>query len=362
MDFSHVNVAAWISSNAAWLAAALGLVLAVGFIRRAVWAVGLTMVVAAALFLSLLFALWPVRASDLAAGQSVTCGLPSPTPTPTQRPTPPPKNPPRVASGAVPAVTPSPSPEERAKRAAITAQLDDPWLRCATVFGGSFHLPFELRLFFIVALSAALGAFVHIATSFSDFLGNGAYSPRWLWWYALRVPVGVALAFMFYFAIRGGILTTTSLSTTDINPFGIAAIAGLVGLFSKQASDKLAETFSTIFKTDRGGDAARGGKIDSIVPTVDSVDPKKIRANADAVLEVTGSNFREMLDAQFPGKEKVTVWFAGNEQTDFDRADDRHLKIRITAEHVGAAGKKKLEVKNQTPAGSASVITEVTVE
>ena len=38
---------------------------------------------------------------------------------------------------------------------------------------------------------------------------------------------------------------------TDVNVYGLVAISGLVGMFSKQATNKLSELFSTRFKTDK---------------------------------------------------------------------------------------------------------------
>ena len=47
-----------------------------------------------------------------------------------------------------------------------------------------------------------------------------------------------------------------------MNPFGIAALGGLAGMFSKQATDKLNEVFSTMFKTSsNSGDNNRSGKL-----------------------------------------------------------------------------------------------------
>ena len=37
--------------------------------------------------------------------------------------------------------------------------------------------------------------------------------------------------------------------TKALSPFGIAGLSGLVGMFSKQAIDKLREVFETLFKT-----------------------------------------------------------------------------------------------------------------
>lgn len=67
----------------------------------------------------------------------------------------------------------------------------------------------------------------------------------------------MSLALVFYFVIRGGFLSTTG-GAQDINPYGIAALAGLVGMFSKQATDKLSEVFGTLFRSAPGeGDAKR---------------------------------------------------------------------------------------------------------
>lgn len=56
----------------------------------------------------------------------------------------------------------------------------------------------------------------------------------------------------------------------DISPYGIAAVAGLVGMFSKQATDKLEELFNNLFKTDTStGDGKRGDKLKSAKPVAD---------------------------------------------------------------------------------------------
>ena len=90
----------------------------------------------------------------------------------------------------------------------------------------------------------------------------------------------MALALVFYFVIRGGFLTTSG-GAKDINPYGIAALAGLVGMFSKQATDKLSEVFGTLFRAAAGeGDDKRSG---SLKPkeeaiTVTNVDPQPVVA------------------------------------------------------------------------------------
>ncbi|HEV2963198.1 MAG TPA: hypothetical protein VG649_15310 [Candidatus Angelobacter sp.] len=107
----------------------------------------------------------------------------------------------------------------------------------------------EVRYFLIVVLAGGLGSYIHTATSFADFVGNRRCYASWSWWYLLRPFIGIALSLMMYFAVRGG-LVGSSAGADSLSPHGIAAIAGLAGLFSKQATDKLREVFETLFKTD----------------------------------------------------------------------------------------------------------------
>ena len=102
-----------------------------------------------------------------------------------------------------------------------------------------------------VVLSSALGGSLHASISFTDYVGNGRLTTSWSWWYVLRGLLGTSLAVLFYFALRGGLFSANT-QTNVINPFGIAALAGLVGLFHKQATDKLRELFDTMFRTAPG--------------------------------------------------------------------------------------------------------------
>jgi hypothetical protein len=151
----------------------------------------------------------------------------------------------------------------------------------------------EERLILLVIVAGALGSYIHSATSYADFRGNRQFGPSWLLWYLLRPFIGVCLALVVYFAIRGGLLSMvlsgdTSSDPTKISPFGIAAIAGLTGMFSKQAADKLAEVFNTLFKSQ--GDASRK---DSLTPgpTITSVDPPNGPVVGGTRITIMGTGF-----------------------------------------------------------------------
>ena len=111
----------------------------------------------------------------------------------------------------------------------------------------------EQRFLLIVILAGALGSYIHTATSFADFLGNRKLFTSWAWWYLLRPFIGMALALVVYFAVRGGLIGAST-GASGLSPFGVAAIAGLSGMFSKQATDKLREVFENLFKTEKPPD------------------------------------------------------------------------------------------------------------
>jgi hypothetical protein len=107
----------------------------------------------------------------------------------------------------------------------------------------------EVDLLWLVLIAGALGSFAHGARSFVDFVGNRALRASWSAWYLMYPLIGAALALIFYLAVRGGFLTTSA--GNDVNVYGLTAISGLVGMFSKQATTKLSEVFATLFKTDK---------------------------------------------------------------------------------------------------------------
>jgi hypothetical protein len=151
-----------------------------------------------------------------------------------------------------------------------------------SLFWGALEsdLTADSALLLLVILASALGSYVHAVTSFTDYVGNRRLARSWMWWYGLRLFVGVALAILFYFAIRGGFFAADATSS-QVNPFGIAAISGLVGLFSKQATDKLREVFDTLFRTSPGGgDDQRKDSITNPRPFVAGIEPAVVSAGS----------------------------------------------------------------------------------
>jgi len=153
----------------------------------------------------------------------------------------------------------------------------------------------EERLLLLVIVAGALGSYIHSATSYVDYRGNRQFNPSWTLWYLARPLVGVCLALVVYFAVRGGLLLlvvngSAATEAKNINPFGVAAVSGLTGMFSKQASDKLAEVFNTLFKS-QGDLQRRDSLTPAPAPEIKSIDPKEGPASGGTKVTITGTGF-----------------------------------------------------------------------
>ena len=136
----------------------------------------------------------------------------------------------------------------------------EPSDRPVAILCGRWAMPREANLLVLAMVFGALGSLIHTAKSFASFAGNRSLVGSWAWWYALQPFGGMALAVLFYATIRGGLFASGS-TAAAVSPHGIAGVSGMVGMFSKQATDKLGELFSALFQT--AADAARKDKLDS---------------------------------------------------------------------------------------------------
>lgn len=187
------------------------------------------------------------------------------------------------------------------------------------LFGCRFTPPLETRLILLVLLAGAIGSYVHATSSFVDYLGNRTFISSWGWWYLLRPFIGMMLALLFYFVFRGGFVTAGTNQGGDaaaafINPFGVAALAGLVGMFSKVAADKLNEVFLTMFKpAAEHGDAQRGNKLAATaLPTISAIDPNTGPAAGGMTVTIKGMGFANGAGVTFGGVAATAVTVAGD--------------------------------------------------
>jgi hypothetical protein len=216
--------------------------------------------------------------------------------------------------------------------------------KVVNIFGFPMFWEADRQLMFMVMMAGAMGSLAHTLTSFGDYVGNRELSRNWIWFLILRVPIGMALAILFYFIIRGGLLIPTVQvtgntaghdTTTQLNPYSIAAFSALAGMFSKQATDKLAAVFDVVFTKKTNRDDALGSS-KSI-----KVDPPSLTKGKREDLTVTGTGFQKGgTKATINGKDRV-----------FDVAGETSGTVHILDDDVKEKTKLKLVITN--PNGDA---------
>jgi hypothetical protein len=249
-----------------------------------------------------------------------------------------------AGSGAAASPSPSPSPSASTDSGKTDEAVckDNEYPRPFSLFGKSFCPTLEVRLILLVMLVGAIGSYIHAASSFTDYLGNRTFVSSWVWWYLLRPFIGMLLALLFYFVFRGGFITAgvnseVAPATAYINPFGIAAMAGLVGMFSKVAADKLSEVFLTLFRPAPGqGDAKRGDKLSP--PTISNVSTNKGPESGGTSVTITGTGFGAGAKVRFGGVLAQSVSVAG--PTSLVAVTPPHAAETVTIEVVNPDGQK----------------------
>ncbi|WP_332877289.1 IPT/TIG domain-containing protein [Massilia sp. S19_KUP03_FR1] len=224
----------------------------------------------------------------------------------------------------------------------IAGKATDPQQVCAAGNYLCFHVSSDAKLLILVMLAGALGSFIHAATSFGDFVGNKRLTTNWLWWYILKPFIGTVLAVIFYLCVRGGFLSGAT-QADSINLYGITALAGLVGMFSKQATDKLSEVFDTMFKTS-AGDLKRKEGLDNPVPVLSGSEPARLAPGArDVVITLTGKGFVNGSVVQINGSARTTTF-----------KDSTHLSAALQDADTAREGQMKVTVVNPAPGGGTS--------
>jgi hypothetical protein len=178
---------------------------------------------------------------------------------------------PFATSAQVSTVTPAPSAAPSSSSPTQTSSAESPPVITPatrspiTILGLKFEIWDEVRLLLIVILAGALGSLVHTIRSVYWYIGNRNLKWSWLAKYILQPFAGSALAVIFYVVIRGGFFSPQT-TFENTSPFGFAALAALVGLFSEQAVLKLKRVAETVLERPAPGVDATQQKESSSSP------------------------------------------------------------------------------------------------
>ena len=168
-------------------------------------------------------------------------------------------------------------------------------------FNWQLSLTRDQQFFVIVALAGVIGAMLHGLRSLSRYIGERYLFRSWIPYYILLPLVGAILATIVYVVLRAGLLPGAS-TTSQPDPYGISAIAALVGLFSAQAAEKLKAVFETLFtKVEPGGEAVTN----IAMPSIARFDPEHGAPGTSVV--ISGTNLTSVTKVAFTGAEAVPV-------------------------------------------------------
>lgn len=194
----------------------------------------------------------------------------------------------------------------------------------------------ETSLFVVVMAAGALGGVVHVLRSFYWYVGNRALRRSWLVMYLLLPFVGALFGLVVYLVLRGG-LTSPAGGATDINPYGMTAIAALVGLFSRETAEKLRTVFGTLLAP------AQPGRDQALAPRIIAVEP--VSGPPGTAVTIHGSGLAAASGVRF-GPARAPV------------SDVTDTLLRTTVPAGAASGCAIV----YTPAGSAASPDPFTVE
>jgi hypothetical protein len=231
-------------------------------------------------------------------------------------------------------------------------------------------------LLILVGLGGFVGNMIHVATSFTTFVGAGKFKKSWLLWYCIKPFTAAALAIGIYFVFRGGFLNMSD-GGASINLYGLMTISLFAGLFTDKATEKLKEVFEVLFrsKEERPDPLVSKFKILNISPLIiekdkvnkmtlagEKLDTEKIRIsiNNEEITDIKTSAGTITFDYTIPDtqKDKKTLTVSvkddkGKEQYTVD------LTVKEPdAPSPGPGDAKPVEPKPETPASDSKPVSE----
>jgi hypothetical protein len=198
-------------------------------------------------------------------------------------------------------------------------------------FGWHRTLTRDQQFFVVAALAGIVGAMLHGLRSLATYAGERYLFRSWIAYYLLLPVVGALISTIVYLVLRAGLLPGGNASSQP-DPYGIAAIGALVGLFSAQAAEKMKAVFETLFtKAETGNQAIT----DVTLPVIAQFRPDSGAAGTPVVISgerldlVTSVEFTDAKQAEITEKTKTQITVKVP-----DGAVTGPITLRVGQEHV----------------------------
>jgi len=206
-------------------------------------------------------------------------------------------------------------------------------------------------LLILVGLGGFVGNMIHVATSFTTFVGAGKFKKSWLLWYCIKPFTAAALAIGIYFVFRGGFLNMSD-GGASINLYGLMTISLFAGLFTDKATEKLKEVFEVLFrsKEDRPDPLVSKFKIVSISPLI--VEKDKVNKMTLTGEKLDTEKFKISINNEDVSDIKIS---AGTITFDYTIPDTQNNKKTLTVSVKDDKGKEQYTAELTVKEPDASV-------
>jgi hypothetical protein len=144
----------------------------------------------------------------------------------------------------------------------------------------------NMILLILVAAAGFMGNMIHIASSFTSYVGAGRFRKSWILWYYVKPFTAAGLATIIYFVLRAGFLNYSD-NANNLNLYGMLSLATLTGLFTDLATQKLQEIFEVIFKPKDN----RPDKLGVTPINISDLQPEKLDKSNPNTIVITGTGF-----------------------------------------------------------------------
>lgn len=190
--------------------------------------------------------------------------------------------------------------------------------------------------FLLATLSGAIGSMVHALSSYALHYARRDFERSWVPWYIVRPLIGGIVALTFVFLFLGNIVTVQTTdgsgSTPLQNLFLLVGLGFLIGIFTEQAVEKLAQIANSVLTSARPR-AARGETVAK--PSLTRVTPSTIPAgSADTKITADGQNFVAKRSSILVGSRRLTTTFVSATQLEAvvprsELAKERQLQVTV---------------------------------
>jgi hypothetical protein len=205
------------------------------------------------------------------------------------------------------------------------------------------HINLNIILLMLVAAGGFLGNMIHIATSFTTFVGAGKFQRSWVLWYWVRPFTASALALALYFAFGA----TSDPANVDLDR--ILTLAILSGLFTDIATQKLKEVFDVLFSPKDN----RPNKLTDPVAKIATITPEELAKEGENTIVLKGTNLKsQKLTIKIDGK-AITETKIADKEISFkytipaEAKSKTELVLEITDPEGNTVSKKTLPVKDK---------------